>query len=145
MVSATDALVAAFLARTLPKAEWTHEAHLRTGLWHVLRYGADEALWRLREAIAAYNESVGGQNTDEAGYHETLTRFYVQLTADFVNGADPEVSVDLLGDALIARHGARDLPLRYWDRERLFSVAARRGWVAPDRAVDSSGASGVEA
>ena len=30
--------------RTLPKADWTHHAHLRAGLWHVLEHGPFEAM-----------------------------------------------------------------------------------------------------
>jgi hypothetical protein len=51
----TDQLAAAFCERTLPKGQWTHEAHLRVGLWHVLRHPADRALDLLRERISAYN------------------------------------------------------------------------------------------
>ena len=42
-VRSLDALVSAFRAGTLPKAAWTHAAHLRVGVWHVLTYG-DAAL-----------------------------------------------------------------------------------------------------
>ena len=33
-----------FQARDVSRAEWTHEAHLAVGLWHVARFGAAEAL-----------------------------------------------------------------------------------------------------
>jgi phosphoribosylanthranilate isomerase len=128
----TASLVAAFRDRTLPKAMWTHDAHLRVGLWHVRRFGAEEALSRLRVAISAYNVAVGGENTDIAGYHETITQFYVRRMADFLVTADAAASDDVLGEALVARDGDRELPLRYWTRERLFSVEARRGTIAPD-------------
>jgi hypothetical protein len=125
----TDELARRFVDCTLPKAEWTHEAHLRVGLWHVRRYGADQTLALLRERISRYNESVGGQNTDDSGYHETITRAYVRLIAAFAS-ANPDSK-----DAerrLLAECGDRDLPLRYYSRDRLFSVEARRGWVEPD-------------
>lgn len=125
----TADLVRAFVARTLPKSLWTHEAHLRVGLWHVQHHGADEALRLLRERIAAYNEAVGTANTDDSGYHETLTRFYVQVIAAFVAASKDR---DDLERRLIEERGARDLPLRYYSKERLFSVPARRGWVEPD-------------
>jgi hypothetical protein len=80
-LAGTEALVAAFLARTLPKSAWTHVAHLRVGLWHVRRLGETGALTALRSAISSYNEAVGTANTDTSGYHETLTIFYVRLIA----------------------------------------------------------------
>jgi hypothetical protein len=130
----TPALVAAFLARTLPKPAWTHVAHLRVGLWHVRRLGEAAALAALRERIRAYNEAVGTANTDSSGYHETLTVFYVRLIADFLERAGPAIDGgdEALEARLIEERGRRELPLEYYSRDRLFSVEARRTWVAPD-------------
>ena len=46
-------LVRRFAERTLPKAEWTHAAHLAVGLWHVSRYGRDpfETMQRISEEM----------------------------------------------------------------------------------------------
>jgi len=127
-----EALVAGLVARTLPKEAWTHQAHLRVGLWHVIRHGPHAALGLLRERISRYNEAVGGVNTDTDGYHESITRFYVGIIAEFVEQAPAHRSVADLADQLVAALGAKDLPLRYYSKDRLFTVAARRGWVAPD-------------
>jgi hypothetical protein len=133
-LTSTATLVAALLSRTLPKPAWTHVAHLRVGLWHVRRFGEAGALTALRERISAYNEAVGTANTESSGYHETLTVFYVRLIADFLaragaaaDGADEELEARLIAD-----YGARELPLEYYSRDRLFSVEARRRWVTPD-------------
>jgi len=129
----TAALVAAFLARTLPKPSWTHEAHLRVGLWHVRRFGEEGALSQLRAAIRAYNEAVGTANTDSSGYHETLTVFYVRVIADYLEHTATDGASDAVLEAdLIATRGARELPLEFYSRGRLFSVEARREWVKPD-------------
>ena len=74
----TDRIVREFIARTLPKNEWTHQAHLRVGLWHALQYPDAAALDLLRARISAYNEATGVANTAQSGYHETITRFYVR-------------------------------------------------------------------
>jgi hypothetical protein len=135
----TDRIAAAFIARTLPKREWTHEAHLKVGLWHALRHplAADEdpALDLLRQRIRAYNESTGVPNTETGGYHETITRFYLMLIRRFIASADPSRPIDDLAAELIRRHGDRELPLRHYSRERLFSTAARAGWLPQDAAV----------
>ena len=68
-----DAVAARFAALTLPKHEWTHAAHLTVGVWHVDRYGAADALTRLRAGIRRLNESHGNVNTPASGYHETIT------------------------------------------------------------------------
>lgn len=132
--SATDRLVAAFVACTLPAAEWTHESHLRVGLWHRLRMPAETSLDTLRDRIRRYNESLGNENTDTDGYHETITRFYVILIDRFVAAADVTRDLDELADDLIARLGFRGLPLDYYSPDRLFSVEARRTWLEPDLA-----------
>jgi hypothetical protein len=135
MARGTEELAAAFIAGTLPKQEWTHEAHLRVGLWHLLHHGADEALALLRDRIRRYNEASGVANTDHAGYHETITRFYVWVIDRFLQSADRHRPVDPLAEELIRRWGERGLPLRYYSRERLFSVLARRQCVGPDVAA----------
>jgi hypothetical protein len=128
----TELMVREFIARTLPKAEWTHHAHLRVGLWHVMRYSNDTALDLLRERISVYNEATGVANTASTGYHETITRFYVGVIRDFVDSVDSKRPIDELAAELIAQFGDRELPLRYYSRERLFSAEARLGWLEPD-------------
>lgn len=125
-------LAAAFLDRTLPKAEWTHHAHLRVGLWHVFHLGAPEAMNALRDRIKAYNASVGGKNTDTEGYHETITQFYVFTIASFLSKADRMRPLNDLAEELIHYHGDHDLPLRYYSKERLSSKEARIGYIEPD-------------
>jgi hypothetical protein len=132
--SQTDRLAAAFCDCSLPKALWTHEAHLRVGLWHLLRHSPDEALVRLRDGICRYNVACGVANTETSGYHESITRFYVRLIARFVAGADRDRPMDDLADELVRDYGDRELPLLHWSKERLMSPEARQGWVEPDLA-----------
>ena len=65
------------LDRTLPKGEWTHEAHLAACVWLLLRRPDVLPERDLPAIISGYNESVGGVNDDTQGYHETLTQLYV--------------------------------------------------------------------
>lgn len=130
--SETDRIARQFIDRTLAKVEWTHEAHLRVGLWHLLRYTPEESLERLRQGIRTYNETIGVTNSETSGYHETLTRFYVGLLTWFLDGHDRSMSDDRLARVLIHELGDRDLPLTYYSRELLESAEARAGWVEPD-------------
>jgi hypothetical protein len=134
MALGTEELVEAFIACTLPKEQWTHHAHLRVGLWHLLRYDVEEALARLRRRIRSYNASRGTMNTDHSGYHETITRFYVYVIAKFLRSADRQKEIDQLAEELIRQCGDKNLPLQYYSRERLSSVLARRQWIEPDLA-----------
>jgi len=130
--SELEVLVRRFGDCTLPKPEWTHAAHLAVGLWHVCSFGRDDALPRLRAGISRLNESHGTANTATGGYHETVTRAYVELLAEFAaRHADEPVAarvVALLADPLSDRKAL----LRFYSRGRLDSVEARLGWAEPD-------------
>ncbi len=127
--------VAQFLACTLPKSDWTHEAHLTVGLWHLREVGFDEALLRMREGICAYNEAVGTANTETSGYHEheTLTVFWLRVLDAQGLRAEPGAPLEAVLSRLLASSWAdRALALRYYDRETLFSPVARAQWVEPN-------------
>ena len=126
------ALAERLLDRTLPKAQWTHAAHL-TATLRLVRT-RNEGLERdLPGIIRAYNIAVGGVNDDTSGYHETITQAYLAAIRAFEAAlppglADAEAAARLLATPM----GDKEWPLTHWSRERLFSVEARRGWVDPD-------------
>lgn len=123
------------LARTLPRPEWTHEAHLAATVWLLRRRPEIVLPAEMPAIIRGYNESVGGVNDDTQGYHETITQLYIQTVAGFLRGRPGDEDIAASVNALLTSDaGRRDWPLRFYSRERLFSVAARRGWVEPDRA-----------
>jgi hypothetical protein len=125
-----------FLARTLPKAEWTHEAHLATTTWLLLRRPDIDVDRELPDLIRRYNESVGGVNSDSEGYHETITRVFLAGVRLFLAEADrTEPLHELVNELLLSPMGRRDWPLRFYSRDRLLSVHARRLFVAPDVAA----------
>jgi|SRR5579862_1600452 len=122
----------AFENRTLPKPLWTHHAHLLVGLWYLSKHAPEQALDIVRERIRAYNEAVGTANTDAGGYHETLTRFYLEGIAAHLARHGEQPLGELLQLLLKSPLARSDWPLTYYSRERLFSVRARREWVEPD-------------
>ena len=129
-------LVAHFRARTLPKSEWTHLAHLAVGTWQVHAEGPDRALSTLRTGIRLLNDAHGTANSDSGGYHETITRAYVVLIAQFLPLA-PASHTDLavcVQELLASPLASREALLAFYSKGRLFSVEARRGWVEPDLA-----------
>ena len=130
-----DEIAARFEAAALAKTEWTHEAHLTMGAWHVARFGPAQALERLRARIRALNDAHGTINSDTSGYHETITRAYVRLIAAFLRARPAGEEIDASVAALLASPlAARDALMRHYSKALLFSVAARRGWVEPDLA-----------
>jgi hypothetical protein len=125
-----------FLSRTLPKAEWTHEAHLATTTWLLLRRPNVDVDHELPDFIRRYNESVGGVNSDSEGYHETITRVFLHGVRLFLAEADPkEPLFELVNELLLSPMGRRDWPLRFYTPARLFSVEARRDFIPSDIAA----------
>ena len=124
------------LARTLPRQEWTHEAHLAATAYLLLRRPDVDIDKELPGIIRGYNESVGGVNSDTEGYHETITRVFLAGVRLFLLQADTREPLHkLVNDLLLTAMGRRDWPLRFYSPESLFSVEARRGFVAPDLAA----------
>ena len=128
---AFQAFVEAWEQGTLPRAQWSHAAHVGIGACYTVRYG-EGALAKIREGIVRYNDAVGTANTESSGYHETLTRLWAGVVAEAVAGFSSEW--------LAARHAVqrfgedRDLPRRFYSFDVVRSVEARRTWVAPDLA-----------
>ena len=128
-----DDFAARFAACRIAKSEWTHLAHLAIGMWHIHTYGADDALTRLRNGIRRLNDSHGTLNTETSGYHETVTRAYVQLLSQFLDACPSAMPlaerVSLLSASPLADRAAL---LTFYSRERLMSPEARANWVEPD-------------
>src|SRR5436190_21686794 len=78
------------LARTLPRSEWTHEAHLAATTYLLTRRPDVNIDEELPGIIRRYNESVGGVNSDSEGYHETITRVFLRGVRLFLTEADPK-------------------------------------------------------
>jgi hypothetical protein len=124
------------LARTLPRAEWTHEAHLAATTFLLLKRPDVDLDKELPDIIRRYNESVGGVNSDTEGYHETITRAFLRGVRLFLAEADHDEPLhELVNQLLLSPMGRRDWPFRFYSKDRLFSVAARRGFVEPDVAA----------
>ena len=121
------------LTRTLPRAEWTHEAHLAATTYLLLKHPEIDLDRELSGLIRRYNESVGGVNSDSEGYHETITRVFLRGVRMFLEEADrSEPLHELVNELLRSPMGKRNWPFHFYSRELLFSVEARRKFVEPD-------------
>lgn len=122
------------LACTLPRAAWTHEAHLGACLWLLSERPDIDVDAEIAGIISRFNESVGGVNDDTQGYHDSITRAYVAGVRWFLLETEATELAARVNAMLLSDVGRRDWPLRFYSRERLFSVEARRGFVEPDLA-----------
>lgn len=125
-----DAFIAGFERGTWPKNQWTHAAHLAVGACYIL--DGDSALDRLRTNIPRYNVSQGGENTEDSGYHETLTCFWHNTIRDFIvtlpTGLDRLAIVRAVVTEFAPR---RDLFREYYDFDVVNSREARAKWIPP--------------
>lgn len=130
-----ESLVADFLALRLPKEKWTHAAHFATALWLIARHPDVSPERDMPDMIRRYNASVGGVNSDTAGYHETITQASLRAARAFMADGRNDSPLHEVVRALMASPlGHPDWLLAYWSKDRLMSVEARRDWVEPDLA-----------
>src|SRR5262245_49604601 len=94
-------LVVRFGDTTLSASEWTHSAHLVTGLWHATSFNEADALNRMRAGILRLNAAHGTPNTDTRGYHETITRAYLILLTQFAR-ANSNLTLAPMAQTLLA-------------------------------------------
>ena len=125
-----DAFVQAWEAGELPRAAWTHAAHVAMGACYVVRYGPS-AVDELRRGIKRHNAAVGTLDTATSGYHETLTCFWTSVVSRLVKGySDPwpaaRRAVERVGQD-------RDLHLQYYSFDVVRDAKARGSFVPPDR------------
>jgi hypothetical protein len=126
--------IAAFEDCTLPKARWTHGAHLLTAACYVHTLGQAAAIGRMRICIKRYNESVGGKNTETSGYHETITIAWIKLLDGLLREESAFTMPERAEFAKIAvDRFAKDKEVfrRYYDFDLGASVEARRNWIQP--------------
>lgn len=105
----TDAaFLEAFERGEIANEDFHHASHLRLALACLEQSrSVDEAAARMVSALRRFAAAVGHPEK----YHHTLTLFWM---------------------AMVARLLDKDLPLEYYSRERLWSDAARIGWLEPD-------------
>ncbi|SDF96901.1 hypothetical protein [Terriglobus roseus] len=125
-------LVQAFEAGSLPKAAWTHAAHVAVGANYVSLHGEPLALETMRRRVRAYNESVGTVNSDTSGYHETLTRFWIAVLARLHEEEKAASHLMFVQRAVTLYGGRRDLHQRFYNFDVVKNTEARQAWVAPD-------------
>jgi hypothetical protein len=127
-----ETLIRGFESGTLPRAQWTHSAHIAVAGWYLVCYPEAEATRRIREGIQNYNRAVGIITTNEGGYHETITLFWIRMVRDYLSKVVMECPVVYLIGDLVDHFSDKNLPFEYYNRDRLMSWEARAAWLEPD-------------
>jgi hypothetical protein len=128
-------LLERFREGSLPKAAFTHRAHLMVGLWFLDHHDEANARKLVPEAIKRFNDRVGTVPKPRGGYHETITQFYLSMIARFRRRWRGGTSFAARANALYQELEDRSLPLRHYSETLLWSDEARARWVAPDLAA----------
>ena len=133
MVTNIKVIAREFENKTLPKEQWTHSAHIAVAFVYLDKYkNLGKALSKLRDHIKEYNISVGTENNDNSGYHETLTVFWLKVVSEFCeteNQADINELFNNFSKTILA---SSKLPTKFYSKELLFSKTARQIWTDPN-------------
>src|SRR5260221_7626060 len=82
--TALQQLLEAWKAGRLPMPAWAHAAHVAMAAYFAFDHAADATFAIMKAGILNHNTSVGTPNTEDNGYHETLTRFWASEIGGFV-------------------------------------------------------------
>ncbi len=130
--SALEDFLTAFENGTWPAAQFHHSHHLAVAACYLL--DSTDPMERLRKNIRFYNVSQGGENTENRGYHETITRFWVEVVKRYMASL-PEGLPRLETARLVVAEFSprRELFCDYYDFDVIKSREARAVWVPPQR------------
>lgn len=120
------------LDHSLPKRDWTHQAHFAAALWLIRHQPGFDDTRDMPGIIRAYNEATNTPNTDSDGYHHSITQASMAVARAALAAAPEAPLSEVLATLMAGPCGRSGWLLAHWQRETLFSVEARRGWVPPD-------------
>ncbi len=120
--------------------EFTHARHVTVACWYLCTNPRDEALARMREGLERFIAHHGRQ-----GYHETITRFWMELLGNNLQKFAPGVPPLAKVNRALECYGSKDVLFSYYTCGRVMSDIAKREWVEPDlRQIDESRSSAAE-
>lgn len=129
--SEIEELVQLFRSQRLPREYWTHQAHLIVAIWHSQHYQKEECICLLRASIILYNAAVSIPNSKESGYHETLTRFWIDEIYAYLQKVEANQSLEQLVNTFLASpQGLSNYPLQFYSKTELESIEARARYLA---------------
>ena len=119
-------VVEKFEACVYAPEEFIHARHLTVAAWYLCTLAEDAAVSRMRGSLLRFTAHHGKQ-----AYHETITRFWMQLIAEHLRRQEAEQSDVQRINEVVARYPKETL-FDYYSRDRVMSDNAKREWVEPD-------------
>jgi len=125
-------LVSRFESGTIAREDWRHAEHLIVALYYICHSpGLSDAYKKMRRNLLNHLKAVGVDLSKEMPYHETITIFWMRMVLKFKESKNGCLIVELTNELLDSNFD-KDLPLKYYSRELLFSDRARAEFVEPD-------------
>jgi len=125
--SVVKAIVDRFECGDFKIEEFTHALHVTVAAWYLCEVTADEGLVRMRAGLRRFIEHHGKQ-----GYHETITRFWMELIGSCLSQMPGETSITRRVNQVVERYGSKEVLFEYYTREHVMSDLAKKEWVEPD-------------
>jgi hypothetical protein len=117
---------------TISRDKWKHAEHLTIAFYYIEHSDSlSEATDKMRVGIFNLLKSFGIDLEKEMPYHETMTRFWMKVVFDFRKTKNGYSVVEMT-NLILEDFNDKDLPLKFYSRELLFSDAARKDFVEPD-------------
>ncbi|MBK9249165.1 MAG: hypothetical protein IPM69_13890 [Ignavibacteria bacterium] len=130
--SQIQSIVNQFNSATLPKSEWTHEAHCIVALWYLSTYEFYDAVCRIKSGIITLNNAQQTANTSSSGYHETITLFWSKVIEIYI-GMNKQAGLEELTNGFFQSQLAdRELPFEFYDKDYLLGAQLRCMYYPPD-------------
>ena len=119
----------------LPRSRWNHVAHITIIACYAFDCECDSerSYQRMKAGLLNYNRNVGIRDTEDSGYHETLTRFWTNLVSGFVRAGQFSSRLEAVRGAVKAFGSERDHYRWYYSFDVKGDRRSRREFVAPDR------------
>jgi hypothetical protein len=124
-------IVRGFEDGTIARADWGHAEHVTVAFYYAFHHDFDTALANMRGGIFNLLNAFKVDLTKEMPYHETLTVFWMRMIFDLIETRNEKSFVETANKVLEAC-GDKDLPLKFYSREFLFSDVARKNFVEGD-------------
>ena len=130
-------VVRGFENGTISRDKWKHAEHLTVAFYYIKNSKSlVEATDKMRDGIFHLLKSFGVDLEKEMPYHETMTRFWMDSVKDLAKTKNGYSIVEMT-NLIVETLGDKDLPLKFYSRELLFSDAARKEFIEPDLEVMS--------
>ena len=120
--------------------EFTHARHLTVACWYLCTLPRHQALGRMRYALQGFIA-----HHQKQGYHETITRFWIELLCNHLCQPSEESTITSKVNGAVERFASKDVLYSYYTRDRVMSDAARAEWIEPDlRTIAENGTAVTE-